>query len=162
MEVKMLDNYDSETLVKIYRLLNKKCQAIDGFIKNHALNFGSCSAEFGTEDVCNNIIELITKKNQLINLKIILDNAVNSLNDEDKKVIYVKMNYHLSMDEFCAVLELKERTAFRRIERAFTNLTVALNHSKYLEKLISIMNKEVWIARLREDVKARRLAYRTA
>ena len=132
MEVKMLDNYDSETLVKIYRLLNKKCQAIDGFIKNHALNFGSCSAEFGTEDVCNNIIELITKKNQLI------------------------------MDEFCSVLELKERTAFRRIERAFTNLTVALNHSKYLEKLISIMNKEVWIARLREDVKARRLAYRTA
>lgn len=158
----MIDIYDSETLVKIYRLLNKKCEAIDNFIKRHAFNFGSCSAEFSTEDVCNNIIELITKKNQLINLKIIVDNAVKELNENDKKLIFMKMNYSLSMEELCSVLELKERTAFRRIERAMLNLANALNHSKYLDKLITIMNEEVWISKLREDVRTRRMAYRTA
>ena len=79
----MIDVYDSETLVKIYRLLKKKCEAIDKFINNHALYFGPCTAEYGSLDVCNNIIELMTRKNQLINLKIIVDSAIKTLSDKD-------------------------------------------------------------------------------
>ena len=156
----MVDIYDSEALVKIYRLLNKKCDAIDKFIKNHALYFGPCTAEYGALDVCNNIIELMTRKNQLINLKIIIDNAINSLNEKDKKILFIKMNYTIQMADLCGILELKERTAFRRIEKAFENLTDALNNSKYSNKLYKIIKNEEWIQDISEEIKERRLAFR--
>ena len=156
----MLDIYDSEALVRIYRMLNKKCEAIDKFIQNHAFYFGPCTADYGSLDVCNNIIELMTRKNQLINLKIIIDKAIETLSEKDKKILFVKLHYNLQMNEICEILELKQRTAFRRIERAFENLTEALNSSKYARKLDLIMHEEDWIQDIKEDVRERRLAFR--
>ncbi len=156
----MIDIYDSETLVKIYRMLNKKCEAIDNFIREHALYFGPCTLEYGAEDVCNNIIQLITRKNQLINLKVIVDTAFNRLSQADKQVLLIKMHYNISMDELCEILDLKERTAFRRIERAFFNLSEQLNKSKYCQKLEKILEQEDWIYSIREEIKARRLAFK--
>lgn len=155
----MIDIYDSETLVKIYRMLRKKCEAIDKFIDNHALYFGPFTAEYGALDVYNNIIDLMAKKNQLINLKIILDKAINKLDEKDKKILFIKMNYNLQMGEICGILELKERTAFRRIERALKNLTEELNNSKYINKLEKIMKNEDWIVDVKEDVKERRQSF---
>ena len=40
----MIDIYETEALIKIYRLLRKKCDAIDKFINNYALYFGPCTA----------------------------------------------------------------------------------------------------------------------
>ena len=156
----MIDIFDSETIVKVYRMLTKKCAAIDAFIKNHALYFGPCTEEYGALDVCNNIIDLMTRKNQLINLKIIVDTALQTLNDEDRKLLLLKMNYTISMDELRGILELKERTAFRRVERAISNLTIALNKSKYADKLERILNNEDWIVNMRTEVKDRRMSYR--
>lgn len=157
----MISVYDSEAIVKIYRLLKKKCEAIDKFINNNALYFGAGSAEFGAIDVCNNIIDLMTRKNQLINLKIIVDSAIKELSEKDKQILYIKMNYSISMGEICGILELKERTAFRRIEHAFLSLADALNRSKYLNKLERIINSEQWINDVVESVREHRLAYRT-
>lgn len=156
----MIDIYDSEALIKGYRLFNKKCEAIDKFINNHAFYFGPTTAEYGSLDVLNNIIELMTRKNQLINLKIILDKAIKSLSEKDKQILYVKIHYNLHMSEICEILELKERTAFRRIEKAFENLTEALNKSKYREKLENLIDGEAWILEIKEEVRNRRLAFR--
>ena len=70
------------------------------------------------------------------------------------------MNYKISMSEICGILNLKERTAFRRIERAYENLAEALNKSKYCDKLYKLLNGENWLIAIRTDVKDRRLAYR--
>ena len=156
----MIDVYDSEALIKTYRLLNKKCLAIDKFIKNHAYYFGPCTDEYGSLDVCNNIIELMTRKNQLINLKIIIDKAIAELGDKDKKILLIKIHYNLQMNEICGVLDLKERTAFRRIERAFENLADALNNSKYYSKLLKIIDQEEWIMDFKNEIKERRMAFR--
>lgn len=157
---KMIDIYDSETLVKVYRMLSKKCEAIDNFIKEHALYFGPSTIEYGAEDVCNNMIDLLTRKNQLINLKIIVDNAVKRLSDNDKKILMIKMHYNLSMEEICAILELKERTVFRYIERAFLNLSEMLNKSKYCKKLEQIIDQEDWIFSIKQDIRSRRMAFK--
>lgn len=157
----MIDVYDSEAIVKIYRLLKKKCEAIDRFINNHALYFGTNSYEFGSLDVCNNILDLMARKNQLINLKIIVDGAIHNLSEKDKQILFIKMNYNLSTDEICGILELKERTAFRRIEHAFLSLADALNNSKYCSRLERILFNEQWIKDVKETVKEHRLAYRT-
>lgn len=154
----MIDIYDSETLIKIYRLLTKKCEAIDKFILNHATYFGPVTAEYDANDVYNNIIDLMAKKNQLINLKIIIDSAINRLTEQDKKVLFLKMHYNLQMSEICGILELKERTAFRRIEHAFQNLADMLNRSKYLLKLEKIMQEE-WISSIKDEIKSRRMSF---
>jgi len=156
----MISIYDSEAIIKIYKLLGKKCDVIDKFINNHAMYFGPCTLEYGAEDVCNNIIELMQRKNQLINLKVIVDSAINRLNEEDKKILYIKMNYKISMNELCGILNLKERTAFRRIEKAYENLTDTLNKSKYINKLTKLLNNEEWITVIRNEVKERRLSYK--
>ena len=156
----MFDIYDSETVIKIYRMLKKKCDAIDRFINNHAMYYGSNSLEYGAIDVCNNIIDLMTRKNQLINLKIIVDNAIRGLPENDKKILFIKMNYNITMTELCSILEIKERTAFRWCERAYLDLTDALNNSKYCQKLRNIIDEESWINSIREEVKERRMAFK--
>lgn len=102
----------------------------------------------------------MTRKNQLINLKLLLDNAIDILDDKDKQVIFIKTRLSPSISTFCEILDLKERTAFRRIDRAFSNLTIALNESKYVEKLIKIMKDEMWIVSIRDDIKERRMSYK--
>lgn len=156
----MINIYDSEALVKVYRMLNKKCEAIDHFIREHALYFGPNTVEYGAEDVCNNILDLIARKNQLINLKIIIDSAIKNLSVNDKKILFIKMHYSISMEELCAVLELKQRTAFRHIERAYENLCGVLNNSKYLGKLEYILSMEDWINAIREEVREYRMAFK--
>lgn len=157
----MIDVYDSEALIKTYRLFKKKCEAIDKFINNHAFYFGPCTAEYGAMDVLNNIIELMTRKNQLINLKIIIDKAIKTLSDKDKKILFIKMHYNLHMNEICGILDLKERTAFRHVEKAYENLTNALNKSKYSKKLEKLIDGESWIMEVKEEVKERRASFKT-
>ncbi len=157
----MLNIYDSEAIIKIYRLLQKRCDVIDRFIKNHAYYFGPYTEEYGAVEIYNSIIELMERKNQLINLKIIVDSAVSKLGDNDRKILLIKMKYNLSMVEICGILELKERTAFRRIEQAFSHLTDELNRSNYIDKLYDIIEKEEWIVNIRHNVMERRQAYRS-
>ena len=64
------------------------------------------------------------------------------------------------MTEMCELLDLKERTAFRRIESAYDNLAQAINQSKYLNKLEHILLSESWISEIKQDVKDRRMAFR--
>lgn len=156
----MINIYESEAIIKSYRLLRKKCEAIDKFIQNHALYFGPCSADYGSLDVCNNIIDLMTRKNQLINLKIVVDKAIETLSDRAKKILHLKKNYNLSMAELCGILELKERTGFRWVEKSFEELTEALNKSKFINKLTNILHGEDWLVKIVDDVKERRLAYK--
>lgn len=70
------------------------------------------------------------------------------------------MNYNISMAEVCGILQLKERTAFRRIERAYENLAEAFNCSKYRDKLIKLLQHEEWLDDVREEVKQRRMSYK--
>lgn len=156
----MIDIFDSEAIVKTYRLLRKKCDALNKFIENHAFYFGTNTSEYGALDVCNNIIDLMERKNQLINFKIIVDGAIKTLNDKDKKILFIKMHYNLSMKEICGILSLKERTAFRHIEKAFESLASALNNSKYINKLERILQNESWILSMKEDIKSKRLNYK--
>ncbi len=156
----MIDIYDSECLVQIYRFLQKKCDVLDNLIKNHAFAFSPNYSEFGAEDIYTNILNLMARKNQLINLKIILDSAISKLDTKDKQIIYCKVNYSLSMDEMCGILGISVRGGFRRVERAIYNLTEQLNNSKYLSKLISIMDAEIWIRDIKQDIKLKHLSFR--
>lgn len=158
----MIDIYDCEALVKSYRLLDKKCAVVDKFINNYAIYFGPAEYNFGSLDVCNNILDLMERKNQLINLKLIIDHAVKSLNEFDRKLISIKLHYNLTQEEICEVLNVKLRTLYRKADRAMVNLTIALNQSQFNSKLQNILHKEIWITNLSRNVREKKLSFQYA
>ncbi len=158
----MIDIYDCEAIIKCYRYLEMKCEAIDKSINSNALYYGPSLSEFGAEDVLNTIMNLIERKNKLINMKVILDNAVKSLDDLDRQILYIKMHYSLSIGEICGILGTYDRNVFRRCERAFGNLAKILNTSSYAEKLSKMLDTEVWISAVRSNIRERHLSYNTA
>ncbi len=83
------------------------------------------------------------------------------LDDKDKKILLIKMNYNLSISEICGILDVGERTAFRRIENAFSHLADNLNGSKYSDKFKKIIEGEEWIRNIKNQIKNRRESYRS-
>lgn len=148
----MLDINDAKVLISAYRYIEKNCDLINEFVYKHAVNFGPSPEYCSTYDVTNNIINLIERKNRLINLKLIIDELVDGLNQDDKMIILSKMRYNLSMKSFCQVFEMPSvRTAFRRVQTALERFTLHANGSKYKEKLEYLLDNEYWIVALRRE-----------
>jgi len=141
---------DAKVLISAYRFIEKNCDLINEFVYKHAINFGPSPEYCSTYDVTNNIINLIERKNRLINLKLIIDELVQSLNKEDRLIILSKMRYDLSIKSFCQIFEMPSvRTAFRRIQTALEHFTLRANNSQYREKLEYLLDNEQWIVAMR-------------
>ena len=148
----MLVINDAKVLISAYRFIGKNCDLINEFVYKHAINFGPSPEYCSTFDVTNNIINLIERKNRLINLKLIMDQLVESLQPQDKMIILSKMRYDLSMKSFCQVFEISStRTAFRRIQTALKRFTLHANSSPYKEKLEYLLDNENFIVALRKQ-----------
>lgn len=158
----MIDIYECEAIVKAYRMITKRCNILDKFIKNHATYFGPCSDEYSAMDAYETIIDLMAKKNQLINLKIMIDKSIDKLSDNDKKTILLKMNNRLSNEELGMVLGIKCRTAYRRLKQAFTALTEEFNRTSFAQKIESIITHQGWLRFLCDSVREKHLNYKEA
>lgn len=147
----MLIMEDVKTLISAYRFIENNCELIDEFVYKHAVNFGPSPEYYSTFDVTNNIIDLMERKNRLINFKLMIDELVNSLSVEDRMIIIAKMRYNLSMVSMCKVLKLPSlRTAFRKMKTALENLQQIVNNSRYKQRFEYMLNNEGWIANLKK------------
>jgi hypothetical protein len=90
----MLVIEDAKVLISAYRLIEKNCNLIDEFVYNHAINFGPSPEYCSTYDVTNNIINLMERKNRLVNLKLMMDEIVSGLNAQDRDIIFAKMRFN--------------------------------------------------------------------
>lgn len=148
----MLVINDTKVLISAYRLIEKNCDLINEFVYKHAINFGPSPEYCTTYDVTNNIINLMERKNRLINLKLMIDELVSKLNQSDKAIILAKMRFNLSIKSFCQVFQMPSvRTAFRRIQSALEHFTIHANNSEYKEKLEYLLENEHWIATMRAE-----------
>ena len=146
----MLVINDAKVLISAYRLIEKNCNLIDEFVYNHAINFGPSPEYCSTYDVTNNIIDLMERKNRLVNFKLMMDEIVSQLNHQDKMIILAKMRFDLSMKSLCEVFHMPSvRTAFRRVQSALEHFTMRVNASEYKKKLEYILDNEHWIASMR-------------
>ena len=141
---------DAKVLISAYRFIEKNCDLINEFVYKHAVNFGPSPEFCTTYDVTNNIINLMERKNRLINFKLIMDNIVSELNQNDKPIILAKMRFDLSTKSFCQIFQIPSvRTAFRRVQTALEHFTMRLNSSPYKEKLEYLLDNEQWIVTMR-------------
>lgn len=149
----MLNLEDSKTLISAYRFIEKNCDLIDEFVYRHSINFGPSPEYYSTFDVANNIIDLIERKNRLINLKLMIDQLIDALSIEDKKIILAKMRYNLSMRTISKMFEIPSlRTAFRRMNKALQNFTMQANNSRYRDRLEHVIDDEYWISNIRKSI----------
>ena len=145
--------HDSKTLLTAYRWIEKNCDLIDEFVYKHAVNFGPSPEFCSTYDVTSNIIDLIERKNRLINLKLMIDDLINGLELQDKKILLAKIRYNLTMENFCKLMSIPSmRTGFRQINKALEHFTMRANSSPYKEKLEHILDSEYWIANIRRNL----------
>ena len=146
----MLVINDAKVLISAYRFIEKNCDLINEFVYKHAINFGPSPECCTTYDVTNNIINLMERKNRLINLKLIIDDLVSTLNQTDKLIILAKMRFDLSMKSLCEMFQIPSlRTAFRRVQSALEHFTRHANNSCYKEKLEYLLDNEHWIITMR-------------
>lgn len=144
---------DSKTLITAYRWIEKHCGLLDEFVYKQAINFGPSPEFCSTYDVTTNIIDLIERKNRLINLKLIIDELIEGLNIQDKKIILARMRYNLNMETFCKLMSIPSlRTGFRQINKALQHFTIHANNSPYKEKLEHILREEYWISNIRKNM----------
>lgn len=149
----MLVVNDIKVLISAYRLIERNCDLINEFVYKHAINFGPSPEYCSTYDVTNKIINLIERKNRLVNLKLIIDELVSQLNPNDKAIILAKMRFDLSIKSMSQVLQMPSmRTTFRRIQTALEHLTIHANNSPYKEKLEYLLDNEHWISSMRREV----------
>jgi len=151
----MLDLYDAKTLISAYSYIERTCDAINDFIYKHAVNFGPNPETTTTYDVLNNIINLMERKNRLINLKNIIDEVVAGMSQTNKQIIILKMRYMPSIKTIQKVLNISsERTAFRRITEAVNSFLRHLNNSNKLQKVEDIIMSENWIVKIKQSMQA--------
>lgn len=149
----MLIINDAKVLISAYRFIEKNCDLINEFVYKHAINFGPSPEYCSTYDVTNNIINLIERKNRLINLKLIIDELVNNLEEQDRLIILSKMKFNLTTKSFCQMFNMPStRTAFRRIQTALEHFVNRANSSRYKEKLEYLLDNETWIIALRAEL----------
>lgn len=156
-----ITKYDCEGIVSFYHSLNNMCLQIDSSILNmgtaYSYNFIDSDAEY----VIENILDSIERKNKYINLKIFFDRGMSKLKTKYRQVLLLKTHYQkMSMQEICGILNLKERTLFRRIEKGYEELSEILNADKDKQRFVQLLNNDIKLKKIITDVSQRRKAYK--
>lgn len=143
-------NLCAKTTLMVYRYLDRIADAIDRLIERRALNSFYVGA-FGNNDnsilsVADYIINLSERKVKLINLKILIDLAL-----ENCPILFAQILIERFMDnekgsEIAKKHNLSERTYFRRLNDALDNYSSALSKLGFPEnKLLDYISSEKWI-----------------
>ena len=125
-----------KTLLCAYRHIERITEAYEKIVKKIALNsiYSNISGANNTLTITNGMIDLLDRKEKYLNLKIICEETIFKLNDEDKKLlclIYLDgVNYNV-----CAkLLNISTRTFFRKKQTAFANFCFQLEKAGYDSK----------------------------
>lgn len=149
----------SKTLLNIYGCLEKLTNAIDKLVfefgMNSARNYGfSC-----TFNDAQKIIELTDRKVKLINIKVLINKVLSSMDETSCKILTLKFIDKMSIDTIIKVLNLKRRTFYRKINNAlasFANLLMVNGFNK--ENLFDFVQGETWIVDVYEEMLKKELS----
>lgn len=131
----------SKTFLNVYRSLEKITTAIDKIVLTSGLN-----ENLDTYFVANKIIELTDRKITLINLKLLIEKCLNSLNCSDTKLLMLKYVDRVKSEDIAQIFKVSSRTFFRKSNSAIKSFELSLKRKNLTpEKLQTMLKKEVWI-----------------
>lgn len=141
----------SKTLLSVYRYLEPITSAIDNLIVKKGVNsmFYTDKRGFTTYDCASEIIELTDRKINLINLKVLVDDGLNKLPFEQKRVLMLFYIDGLKTTEITKLMGCVERTFFRKKDEAIVAFGKNLKCMGFDESRLSQMfGKEKWLREL--------------
>lgn len=141
----------SKTLLSVYRYLEPITGAIDNLIIKKGVNsmFYTDKRGLNTYDCANEIIELTERKINLINLKVLVEDGLNKLPFEQKRVLMLFYVDGLKTAEVTKVMGCVERTFFRKKDEAIVAFGRKLKCMGFDEvKLSQMFGKEKWLSNL--------------
>lgn len=136
-----------KTLLSLYRHLGAISNSIDNLIKRIGINSAFNHSVYNSAYVdSNKIIELTERKIKIINLKVLIEKALDSLKVNDLTILSL---YYIDGVNYKKILEslgITERTFFRRKEMAIARFSDKLNSLGYdATKLNEYLQNENWI-----------------
>ena len=133
-----------KTLLVSYSHLETICGAIDKTVLSCGLS--SCNTYCDAEFVANKMINLIERKKFLINLKVLIDNALSKIKNSFARVLMLKYVDGVDSKLASEVMKISPRTYFRQINAGLDSLWGALLHMGYNTlSLYELLKDENWI-----------------
>lgn len=146
----MKNNVWAKTILTAHRYLERICDAIDRMVEANAMNSfyvtGTTFMESSVMVVANKLIELGERKKTLINLKVLVEEALASCGEESSDLLIEKYMEQGKAKEIAEKHNYTMRTYFRRLAAAEGQLMEKVALLGYNERRLQEMLKgEKWI-----------------
>ena len=146
----MITNVWVKTILSAYPYLFKLADAIDRVVERRALNsFYVTSSNFASNnvyDIANQLIDLSERKVNLINLKVLIENALKKCDKKNAKILILKYISRKKSLESSQMLSISLRTYFRRLPIAEKQFEIAIKKLGFdAGKLEEYSREEQWI-----------------
>ena len=149
----------ARTLLSVYNHLEHVADSIDKMIEASAVGSfyvsSSTFQKFGVEAVVERIINLSSRKVTMINLKVLVENALSHCRDQSADILSMKFFEKKSGGEIIAQLHMPERTYFRKLDGALKEFACNLERLGFGESdIFNLIKGERWIMRVYEEKSA--------
>ena len=146
----MNNNNWSKTLLSVYRYLPRVTYAIDKIVKTRAYNSSYSTTNNisfnNVWNVANTILDLTERKITLINLKLIIEKALHSMDENSARILILKFIDGKKSNEIANLFNICLRTFFRKVNTALESFSKALIRMGYTnDKLLNMLKNEKWI-----------------
>ena len=151
-----MSNVWAKTTLSAYPYLIKIADAIDRVVERRAMNSfyvsGSDFSRNNVYDLANQLLGLSDRKVVLINLKILVENTLKKCDKFFAKLLIAKYISRKKSAEICELLNVAQRTYFRKIKEAEKQFEVCLRAQGYdQQKLLEFLGEEEWIMDIKEQ-----------
>ncbi len=151
----MKNNIWAKTLLKAYRYLERISDAIDTLVERTAVNSfyvaGNNFASGNVTNVANKIINLSQRKVTLINLKLMIEEALSGMDKSKSQMLVLKYFDGEQASDMAAAYNLPLRTYFRHLSKAEEDFMTQLRAKGYSEsRLLEMIKGESWLISMYE------------
>ena len=150
----------AKTLLSVYRYLERIAGAIDKIIEKTGLGSANiCGQNYYLNNiftVSQKMIDLSERKVTLINIKVLVEEALKKIDPEDAEILIEKFFDGVKTREIVELHEISMRTAFRKIDSAIKSFASALVLKGFDDlRLEKMLQNEHWILQVHERLLAR-------
>ena len=138
----------SKTILSVYKYLEALSKSLDNLILKKSINsmFYNNGRGSSTYDLTNEIILLTERRINLINLKVIVECALEKLPLNEKKLLTLFFIDNVRTDKIAQLMGYCDRTFFRKKNEAIDNFSkVVLKNGITKDKLNEMFGKEKWL-----------------
>ena len=140
-----------KVLLGIYKNIPNIIGILDRIIEQNATSILPTNGIYGdsylqTINQIDRVISLTERKNKLLNLFVIIESMINSLDYNDRKIAILKFTQKNSCGEIAKEINLTERTIFRKINSILEKISIYMLNQNWDTKFLdSQIGNEGWI-----------------